>query len=288
MKAMQLDSIVTRFSHVYRTHGVRGVAVALYRRAVSPTARSFRVIRQRVQGASGLEVGGPSAVFDEKSLLPVYPIAGRIDNCNFAANTLWENDASDGSAFHFSAHRPPGRKYVAEATDLGAIPTSSYDFVLSSHTLEHTANPLKALAEWRRVLKSGGTLVLVVPHKDGTFDHRRPVTSLAHLKEDFLADRGEDDLTHLEEVLVLHDLARDPWSTSFSLRERMRLNHEHRSMHHHVFDTRLVVDACEAAGFDLLAVEPIWHDHIIVVADRGDAGLHPWTRFGGSPFPSDW
>ena len=47
---------------------------------------------------------------------------------------------------------------------------------------------------------------LVVPHKDKTFDHNRPVTSLNHLEEDLDNDVDEDDLTHLPEILELHDL----------------------------------------------------------------------------------
>jgi SAM-dependent methyltransferase len=280
-------STVGLLRFVYHTHGIRGLGVAVYRRLFAPTAHSFRHILPRVRAGTGLEIGGPSAMFDRKGLLPVYPVAGRIDNCNFAANTLWERDAGDGGAFHFAADRPPGRQYVAEATNLDQVASSSYDFLLSSHALEHTANPLKALAEWRRVLKPAGTLVLVVPHKDGTFDHRRPATTLAHLQEDYRVDRGEDDLTHLDEVLALHDLARDPWSIDQSLQDRMTRNVEHRSMHHHVFDTRLAIDVCEAAGFNLTAVEPLRHDHIILVADRGDAGVRPWGEIVGSPFPSD-
>jgi SAM-dependent methyltransferase len=81
----------------------------------------------------------------------------------------------------------------------------------SAHVVEHRANPWgRPLAEWRRVVRPGGYVLLIVPHRDGTFDHRRPVTSLEHLLEDAERRTGEDDDTHLDEILRLHDLDRDP------------------------------------------------------------------------------
>lgn len=41
-----------------------------------------------------------------------------------------------------------------------------YDYVFSSHTLEHLTNYERALRDWARVLKPGGYLVLYLPHAD--------------------------------------------------------------------------------------------------------------------------
>lgn len=278
-------SLAERLNSVYRTQGVRGVVLAIARRIRPPRAKAMAVVQPWVCGAIGLEIGGPSRFFTSRGHMPIYDEAGRIDNCNFAARTIWEGDASEGE-FHFSPNRGPGRQFVAEATDLAGVGDGSYDFVLSSHALEHTANPLQALAEWYRALREGGVLVLVVPHRDGTFDHRRPVTTLEHLQEDFHARRGEDDLTHLKEVLALHDVARDPSVHAITFEERMSRNHEFRSMHHHVFNTQLAVDAVEASGFTTLVVEPLLMDNIIVVARKGHAGSATALRVP-SPFPSD-
>ena len=53
-----------------------------------------------------------------------------------------------------------------DAQYLKTIPDSEFDFVYSSHTLEHVVNPRIALQNWWRVLKNGGYLILYVPHRD--------------------------------------------------------------------------------------------------------------------------
>lgn len=42
----------------------------------------------------------------------------------------------------------------------------SYDWIFSSHCLEHMPRPLEALLVWWRLLRPGGTLVLIVPDED--------------------------------------------------------------------------------------------------------------------------
>jgi hypothetical protein len=79
------------------------------------------------------------------------------------------------------------------------------------------------------VLRNEGLFVLVVPHEDGTLDHRRPVTRLSRLIEDFERQTAESDLTYVREILRLHDTARDPGAVDFeSFKERTARNVENR------------------------------------------------------------
>ena len=41
-----------------------------------------------------------------------------------------------------------------------------YDYVYSSHTLEHISDFKQAIQEWFRVIKVGGHIITVVPHRD--------------------------------------------------------------------------------------------------------------------------
>lgn len=53
-----------------------------------------------------------------------------------------------------------------DAQCLKDIADGAFDFVYSSHTLEHIEEPDAALREWGRVVKAGGFLILYVPHRD--------------------------------------------------------------------------------------------------------------------------
>jgi len=131
----------------------------------------------------GLEVGGPSGVFKAEGLMPLYQSASSIDGCNFSNSTTWEGQIQEGMSYHVA--RETGYQFIAEAADLKMICSNKYDFLLASHCLEHVANPLGALSEWIRVLEDGGILLLILPDKNATFDHQRPVTKFSHPLDDF-------------------------------------------------------------------------------------------------------
>jgi ubiquinone/menaquinone biosynthesis C-methylase UbiE len=76
---------------------------------------------------------------------------------------------------------------VAPGDDL-PVADESQDFVVSSHVLEHFTNPVKALLEWDRVVRPGGTIFLIVPHKDRTFDSASERTTLEHSIADYNSD----------------------------------------------------------------------------------------------------
>lgn len=75
-----------------------------------------------------------------------------------------------------------------------AIPVAddSQDFVVSSHVLEHFLDPIGALLEWDRVVRVGGTIFAIVPHKERTFDVQLPRTELSHVIADYEATVPED------------------------------------------------------------------------------------------------
>jgi len=73
------------------------------------------------------------------------------------------------------------------------VADGSQDFVVSSHVLEHFPNPIGALLEWDRVVRPGGVIYMIVPHRDRTFEADLPRTTLAHLIEDYEGDtRGPE------------------------------------------------------------------------------------------------
>jgi SAM-dependent methyltransferase len=53
-----------------------------------------------------------------------------------------------------------------DAMLLQTVADESYDFVHSSHCLEHLVDPKVALANWIRVCKPGGHIVVMIPDED--------------------------------------------------------------------------------------------------------------------------
>ena len=200
-----------------------------------------RPYRRYLKEVRALEIGGPSDLFGDAGSLPVYSCLKSIDNVNYSTRTLWQSEAVQFR-----------ETLVCEGTEL-PVNDGTYDCLLSSHSLEHIANPIKALTEWKRVIRDGGLLLLVLPNRSFTFDWRRPLTSLDHLRDDFKRDTPETDLFHLDEILALHDLSRDlPAGTSEQFKERCLRNAEFRAMHHHVFDAETSVQLVEEAGFSVV------------------------------------
>ena len=244
--------------------------------SVAPELRCFSACRSLFENRTGFEIGGPSAVFARGGGFPVYPVAARIDNCIFRPETAWGSFSPGEARYRVDEDCEPGRQHIGEAVDLHFVPSGSYDFVLASHVLEHVANPLRALSEWTRILDECGTLALVVPHKEGTFDHRRPVTPLQHLVRDFEQRTTEADLTHLDEILELHDLALDPPAgDAAAFRQRSLRNLENRCLHHHVFDMRLAIEVVDHLKLQIHAVEGALPFHIFVVAQKTGNGIEP-------------
>lgn len=261
------------------TSGMR-VLRALRARVSRPRLRGYRQhFRPLVKGRRAIEIGGATGLFGVDGLMPFYGDVASLDNVNFSGRTMWEGTIEAGNTFVYNRRHAPGRQFIAEASSLDGIPSGEYQVLLSSHTLEHVANVLATLREWMRVLTDDGALVLVVPHKDGTFDHRRPVTTLEHLLADEATGVDERDQTHLPEILALHDLSLDRAAGSRDAFEsRSRRNFENRGLHHHVFDTALVVKALDAVGLQVCHVEPFPIHHIAAAARKLPGGAVPDNR----------
>ena len=112
------------------------------------------------------------------------------------------------------------------------------DFVFASHVLEHFPDPVRALKEWLRVARK--YVVLVVPHRDRTFDRDR-------------------ELTPVEELFRRHEEGFD----------------DPRDLHWSVWTLETFLSLCERLGFrvvDSLDPDDKFGNGFIVVLDAGAAG----------------
>lgn len=150
---------------------------------------------------------------------------------------------------------------VVASGDKLPFPDGSHDFVISSHVLEHFPDPIKALKEWYRVIKDGGYIFMIVPHKERTFDKK-------------------NDRTTLKELIARH---------SGSI--KVKKNYE---KHHSVWITEDVVELVQHLGWRIVFVQDTddkAKNGFTVVVQKGKYLIDPtnisnelkttlWERFG--------
>lgn len=166
----------------------------------------------------------------------------------------------------------PDPDIVSDASSV-PVPDDHFDFLLSSHCLEHCPNTLKTLYEWKRVIKPGGILFLVLPHAERTFDRHRQLTTLEHHIRDFETVTGEHDDSHFTEMkegwLKCEDIEelrkqyeRDWGAPIWDFDFRMK----HNVLHYHVWTQDETVDVIKYIRLKILYV-------VDVVAERNDSFL---------------
>ena len=101
------NNIISRL----KSKGFGGIISAIYHRIFPRRAACSCLCKELLSNKSGLEIGGPSSVFNQKGLLPVYPIVDNLDNCNFAGTTTWEGTIVEGMTFKFDKNHSPGMQY---------------------------------------------------------------------------------------------------------------------------------------------------------------------------------
>lgn len=184
----------------------------------------------------GVEIGGPSYTGHH-----IYQNALSIDNIVFSKNTIWSTHTDE---YHYFDNKK-GRVIINDAVDISNVENEYYDFVFSSHCLEHIANPLKAINEQLRIIKNGGYIITIVPEKSECFDHKRNYSKFSTLLSQYEKNVGEDDLSTLPEILLNHDLSMDPPAGDFATFTKRSLNNfDNRCLHHYVYNDELLMEIC--------------------------------------------
>jgi len=189
-----------------------------------------------LRGKKCIEVGGTTEMFESTAYgMPLYPFIEYLDGANLFNNNPFPNQVQLTFDYEFRPGKI-GHRHNVDVVDLDII-DKKYDVIISSHVIEHIANPIKAIFNWKKILNKDGLILSIIPDKRFTFDHKRPLTSYAHLIEDFLNNTPESDDTHIEEQILLHD-----WNYGGlkGFNEFAKDNEYHRVVHHHTFNEELV------------------------------------------------
>lgn len=218
----------------------------------------------------GVEIGGPS-----QTGLIIYQCATNIDNVNYSNDTVWCCDTNDPyykyrnkDEYNYYNNKV-GKVIINDAVDISLVQNESYDFCFSSHSLEHIANPLKAVSEWLRIIKSGGYVIIIVPEKSFSFDHKRNYSKFSTLLSQYEKNVGEDDLSTLPEILLNHDLTIDREAGDLDAFTKRSLdNFNNRCLHHYVYNDELLMEICNYFDCEFIYNETIKIDRWFIIKKK--------------------
>jgi 2-polyprenyl-3-methyl-5-hydroxy-6-metoxy-1,4-benzoquinol methylase len=217
--------------------------------------QNFESVINILKDKKGIEFGGPTQLFE--SIMPLYSYVD-LDGGNIINNNYFQSNLSSNYLY---ADRV-GKQFDADCTNEEQLTKlRRYDFIVTSHAIEHFANPIKTLKLWEKHnLKDGGYVLSIIPDYQYCFDRKRPLTTMEHLIEDYNSNMGEDDTTHIQEQKDLHD-----WSYGghHQFYELCEINHLTRVVHHHTFDIELVEEMFDYCGFK--KVLSFKHDELNIV-----------------------
>jgi ubiquinone/menaquinone biosynthesis C-methylase UbiE len=190
-----------------------------------------------VYNKNGVEIGGISP-----SGSIIYSLTKNLDNIIYSQDKIVIK--KNKNQYHYKQGKV-GKVIINDATNLESVKDNTYDYLYASHVLEHIANPIRALEEWLRVVKNGGFLILILPEKSKTFDHKRSISTFDTIINQYKNNVNEDDLSTLSEILKYHDVKKDPGvKTLEEFKERSYNNYENRCLHQYVYDKNLLKQIC--------------------------------------------
>ena len=197
----------------------------------------FKLLLPQFQNKKGVRIGGSLEWYFEDMVASAQVIDVDIQSCHHGIHT--EADI------------------IAEATDLYFSADSEYDFVCSGHVLEHVANPLKAIYEWKRVVREGGIIYCGVPDKRYTFDRKRERTPISHLISDYQSDVSQEDATHLYESLQWDE--KMAGKVTYEDFRGYILDNPKTAVHHHAWTMKDIGEIVEYCGLELIFLTRIGH-----------------------------
>jgi len=189
----------------------------------------FNDLKDFFEQKRALEIGGPSSLLN-----PLYNHLKQLTIFNYEPA--------------MSKHSQVGKTdniVYGDATDESIIDQfdDKFELIITSHTLEHIANPIKALKIWNKLLAPNGIILNIVPCKNHCWDRARNYTTLNHLIHDFENITQEDDMAHVHESACMIETRPNYYNDVGD-------SNMSRIIHHHVFSKSLLSEMHFYAGFN--------------------------------------
>jgi len=113
----------------------------------------------------------------------------------------------------YNAEAPVDIHYVSGIGDLGIVDVR-FDFVISSHCIEHQPDLIRHLQGVERLLNANGKYLLVIPDKRYCFDHFMPLSTVEDVKAAYDDERTLHTITshRLDATMRTHNDPYRHWS----------------------------------------------------------------------------
>lgn len=136
-----------------------------------------------------------------------------------------------------------------------------FDLVISSHILEHVANPILAIENLKKCLLPGGIIITIVPDKNQCWDRVRDYTTMEHIIEDYKNNTPENDMTHIHDSSCMN---RPNYYEDIGDHNNPRL------IHHHTFNIETLLSTHEYVNFKTIKcyndnIDPL---HIVYIGQK--------------------
>jgi len=135
---------LTRFARWYLTKQINAISYIGLRKHFLKVNDFEKYFLNR----NGLEIGGPSQVFTDKGIFPIYRLLNNLDGCNFTNETVWEGSISEG-VYDFYPGKT-GRQFICEGSSLVFAMNSMifYYPAIASSIMPMSSEPCTNGKEW--------------------------------------------------------------------------------------------------------------------------------------------
>jgi SAM-dependent methyltransferase len=221
-------------------------------------ARTRRRLGERFLSGDGIEIGALHRPF------PV-PRGARLRYLDRHTTAQLREEYPELAAEPFAEV-----EIVDDGETLASVADASLDFVIASHVLEHTQDPIGTLQRHLAVLRPGGVLLLALPDRRTGIDERRAATSLEHLLADHRDGGAGSRSQHYREWSALVDLPLGYVDAEDVEAHAAQLDRSQYSIHFHCWTLEELLAQLPAFGLPATVAAARRNRHEFLVVLRRD------------------
>jgi predicted SAM-dependent methyltransferase len=159
---------------------------------------------------------------------------------------------------------------VDDGETLATVADGSQDFVIASHVLEHTQDPIGTLHRHLEVVRPGGVVLLALPDRRHGIDTRRAPTTLEHVLADHEHGPQRSRSQHYREWAELVDLPLGYVAAEDVAEHAAQLERSQYSIHFHCWTLEEFVAQLPAYGLAATVAAARGNRHEFLVVLRRD------------------